>query len=289
MNNYFFNLQNKNKLDSQNSIINMKYILHLFFLSIALLFSFQTYSQPIKPKQLLKKIDASLNDIETLVYKIERTDKNFASKDTVRSTAVCSLYIAPKDKMKAYYIFDKQLLENTLSHHKYDGAYYSSIYYTKDSLDLAKKITIESVVDNGYLFAENAMRDYDLKYFLYDKKAFRRYNSLYAKLFHVKEIKVEETTYLNTPVYLLTIYARNKKSIEYINNAVDKYYIRKSDFLPIAHSFSGELENMTAYEYYEVDYLSINSDIPLEEFKVDTTQTEVRPKSIYENVKKFGL
>src|SRR5690606_42146291 len=86
----------------------------------------------------------------------------FASKDTVRSTAVCSLYIAPKDKMKDYYIFDKQLLENTLSHHKYDGAYYSSIYYTKDSLDLAKKITIESVVDNGYLFAENAMRDYEI-------------------------------------------------------------------------------------------------------------------------------
>jgi len=38
-----------------------------------------------------------------------------------------------------------------------------------------------------------------------------------------------------------------------------------------------------------VDYLAVNPDIPLEEFKVDTTQTEVRPKSIYENVKKFGL
>src|SRR5690606_26590815 len=267
----------------------MKYILHLFFLSIVLLFSFQTYSQPIKPKQLLKKIDASLNDIQTLVYKIERTDKSFTSKDTVQSIAVCSLYMASKDKMKAYYILDKQQSENTLSHHKYDGVYSSYVYYKKDSLDFTKKAVIKSVLDNGYLIAENAMYNYDLKYFLYDKKSFRKYNSLYARLFHIKEIKVEETTHLNTPVYLLTVYAKNKKSIQYIKNAVDKYYIRKSDFLPIAHSFYGELENMTTYEYYEVDYLAVNPHIPLEEFKINTTQTEIQPKSIYENVKKFGL
>ena len=102
-------------------------------------------------------------------------------------------------------------------------------------------------------------------------------------------MKVEEVIHLNEPVYLLTVYGRNIKLPNYVQNAENKYYIRKTDFLPVAYSFSGEFEGMKENEYCEIDYIAINPDIPLEEFKVDTNVTEIKPKAIYEKVKKYGL
>lgn len=57
-------------------------------------------------QDLLQKFDDALSNIKTVVYKIDHTKKFLSSRDTVHTTAVCSLYIAPKDKMKAYNLVD---------------------------------------------------------------------------------------------------------------------------------------------------------------------------------------
>src|SRR5690606_26664991 len=145
------------------------------------------------------------------------------------------------------------------------------------------------VTENNYIrITGTHISNYLLQDYFKEKNIFRQTRSLGGKLL-IKKMEIEEITYLNETVYLLTVYAKNIKLPNYVQNAVNKYYIRKTDFLPVAYSFSGEFEGMKEYEYYEIDYIAINPDIPLEEFKVDTNVTEIKPKTIYEKLQKYGL
>lgn len=254
-----------------------------------MLSSFTINAQPIKPKQLLKNTDAALNDIQTVVYRVNYA-WNFASKDTIQRTAICSLYMDYNDIMDAHHIMDvKSSKEKEYIHFQYDGINAATITYHTDSLNTAKKRSIKNVAENSNYLIGTTFNRYLLQDFFSKKNTFRQANSFAAKIL-VKKMEIEETTHLNEPVYLLTIYAKNIKIVpNYVQNAVNKYYIRKSDFLPVAHSFYGEIEGVSEYEYYEIDYLAVNPNIPLKAFKLDTNVTEIKPKTLYENVQKHGL
>ena len=102
-------------------------------------------------------------------------------------------------------------------------------------------------------------------------------------------MEVKEELLSGVPVYELTIIGKNKNAPNAINNWVDKYYIRKTDFLPIAYSSYGEFEGIQETEYAVIEYIEINPNISLETFEVDTTQTLIVPKALYEHIQKYGL
>lgn len=266
------------------------YLKLLLCFTIAITSSFSCYSQEIKPKQLLKKVDAALNNIETLVYKIDRKDKSFTAKptDTLYRVAICSLYTPDREIKK--FVIDVFREDNILQYFKCDGTYLASLYYKKDSLDTSKKIRIEYGWNPKYNHALITTNDYNLWDYFEKKRAFRQYNSILAKLFLIKEIVVTEGTFLDTPVYILTAYTKNlEKRRNYIDYMEATHYIRKSDFLPIGYKNTSKLDNMIEYEYYEIEYLEINGQIPEKAFEVDINIREIKPREVYDRIKKYEL
>lgn len=254
-----------------------KYLI-LFFIT-AILGSLTSNAQSIKIKDILKKADKALSDINTVVYKVDYATKYLARKDTVRTTSVCSLYIAPKDKMNAYNIVDIEIFEgksHNFGHRRYDGNRVLWINHPIDSLNK----NIKPEIYSNKRMRQSVVRNYSdvlLKEYFIQKKPFKRYQSASDK------ILVKEEVLKDTPVYVITIAFKDQKDTT--RDQVVKHYIRKSDFLPIAYYSFLRWENMEQYNYYEVDYLAINPDIPLEAFKVDENQT-INAKERYENFKK---
>lgn len=270
--------------------MNKKCLSFLPILVVALLYSCYSNSQSIKPRQLLKKVVASLDTIHTVTYKISRTIKPFSLRDTIQDVAICSLYLVSKDKMKAYHIVDnKSIDQNRYVHYIYDGNHTATFTYRTDSLNISKKTIIHSVANNNHDNVPGMAYNIVLRDVFQRKNIFREFKSLKARFF-IKKMEVEEDTYLNTPIYILSIYGKDREGqIDYINNEVYKFYIRKSDFLPIAYSNYGELEGMKNYDYYELKYLEINPKLSLNDFKIDTKVNEIEPKVYYENLQKFGI
>lgn len=243
-------------------------IKYLFAFIIALLTSLSgtAQSSKIETKEILQKIDKELNNIKTVVYKINYTNKYFARRDTIYTTAICSLYIALKDKMKAYSIVDLQFSEkkdSTYGHRRYDGKRAFWTNYPLDSLDIDIKPDIESKKRIRQAIVQNysymLLREY-----LMQKNSFGKYESS-AGL-----IGITEEVHKGIPVYIITIAF---KEHEGVSDNVEKHYIRKSDFMPVAFSSFMRWESMEQYNYYEVDYLDINPDISLEEFKINKNET----------------
>lgn len=246
-------------------------------------------AQPIKPKELLKKVDISLNKIQTVVYKINHFDKNFTSKDTVKRVAICSLYLAPKDEMKAYHILEfenKKFINNKAYYvyRKYDGKKILWNSYKLDSLHFDKKSNIFNIEDEGYSrITGSNIHSLLLKDYFTNKRAFRQNNSLLSKLF-IDEIEVTEAQFMNTAVYVLIMKSKNlEKMSNYVDSAVAEYYIRKSDFLPIGYKTFSKLDNMNDYQYCEIDYIAINNNLSIDDFKID----ENKPLNAIELYKNF--
>ncbi|MHA3787957.1 hypothetical protein ACX0HA_07065 [Flavobacterium hauense] len=245
-----------------------KYLLYFLLIVVFLLGSFNCKAQfsENEVRDLLLKIDESLGSIKTVVYKIDHNNKALSLRDTLHTTAICSLYIAPKDNMKAYNIVDLEFYDSkghTYGHRRYDGKRAFWVNYSVDSLSMdiqpdieSKKKIAEGIVDN---YSKVLLREY-----LFHKKPFGRYESSAGM------IKVDEEIFKNIPVYVLTI---KFKDHDDVRDNVEKHYIRKSDLLPIAHSDFLRWENMEQYNYYEVNYLAINPNIPLEEFTVAKNET----------------
>lgn len=241
---------------------------YLFSFIIALLTSLSGTAQSSKKetKEILQKIDKALGDIKNVVYKIDHSNKAFSKRDTVHTTAICSLYIAPKDKMKAYSIVDMEILQlkrHTYGHRRYDGKRAFWTNYPVDSLGIEIKPVVESNKRIRWAIVQN-YNNILLSEYLTQKKPFGKYES------NAGLIGITEEIHKGIPVYILTIAF---KEDEGISDNVEKHYIRKSDFLPVAYSSFMRWESMEQYNYYEVDYLAINPDISLEEFKIDKNET----------------
>src|SRR5690606_25005452 len=142
--------------------------------------------------------------------------------------------------------------------------------------------------DNYNSIKGNFVSNFILNDYFKKNNIFKQYRSLLAKIL-IKDITTEESIYKGTTVYVLTVYGKDKPRPNRINSAVDKYYIRKSDFLPIAHSFYGEFEGMKETEFTEIEYLNINPKLSLDFFKGDPTIKEVKPRAFYEESQKYNL
>lgn|SRR5690606_13399203 len=258
-------------------------------LLIIILFFNSAYSQTIKPNTLLKETETSLKGIRTLVYKINKKSKFFSDNDTLQKTAICSLYIVPENKMGAYHILNvKQLSNNIYGRYQYDGQFSIEFLYKTDSLDYERKVYITNILEKesnsiGGIGYSLLLKDYFKK-----QNIFKQYRSFLAKFF-LKDITTEESVYNGIPVYILTVYGKDKPRENRINSAVEKYYIRKSDFLPIAHSFYGEFQGMKETEFTEIEYLEINPELSLDAFKIDPSVKEVKPRVYYEEMQKYNL
>lgn len=216
--------------------------------------------------ELLLKIDSSIANVKTLVYKIDYTKKYLSRRDSIHTTAVCSLYIVPKDRMKAYSIVDGTFTELNITkymHRAYDGKKTSWANCPVDSLSEVIKPEIESNNRKKEAVVEN-YSDILLTEYLNQKKPFGKYLSA------VGMIGVKEENLNNAEVYVLTIQFKDKDDVR---DNVEKHYIRKSDLLPVAFSSFLRWENMEQYNYYEVDYLAINPNITPEDFKIEKNET----------------
>ena len=263
--------------------MNIKYLLYLSVIILVMLSPVNGNAQSAESeiKELLHKIDKAIGNINTVVYKINYDNKFLARRDTIHTIAICSLYIAPKDKMKVYSIVDLEFTElkrATYGHRRYDGKSAFWINYSIDSLEFALKPSIykdkkrrQAVVTN---YSDILLREY-----LFSEKPFGRYETVAGM------IAITEETLNNMPVYVLKL---TFKDTDEVRDKVEKHYIRKSDFLPVAYSNFLRMENMEQYIYYEVDYLAINSGIAFNKFKIDRNETinaKERYKILKENFK----
>lgn len=267
-----------------------KYLFFLCVLIITLFSSFICDAQPIKPRQLLKKVNASVSTVNTVIYKLNKLDKHFTQEDTINEVAICSLYLAPKDKMKAYHIVDmKSSYQKRYGHYEYDGNYVTSVSYKKDSLNTPKKIFLYNVLEDGHDGVMGIGSSVILRDIFQKNNIFKQAKSFIAR-FAIDRMEVKEEIFMGKPVYILSIYGKSREErIDYVNNEVHTFYIRKSDFLPIGYSNYGELEGMKNYEYYEIEYLAINLQLSLDEFNVNPNVKEVEPQIYYDKLKQYNL
>lgn len=255
---------------------------------IGFLFSFPISAQPIKLNQLLKKVENAMKDMNSIVYKINYTTKPFDSKDTITRIALCSLYIAPKDHIGVYYIIDEKIPENGYTHNEYDGKYTSFIYYQeKDGKITSQNYLADSVHKNDYIYVDTYTPLTALDLFHQDY-TFTRYRSFFKRLL-LDEISIKDCTLSGYAVYELTIRPKNKNRSDYIQNMIYKYYIRKTDYLPMAFSFYGEFETMYSMEYLTLDYIDIDPKLSVEDFKVETDLKKINTENYYNNVKEHQL
>src|SRR5690606_11949060 len=229
---------------------------YLLFFILFLCISCQKIDKDVE--MVLTKTEQSLSEFKTVVFKTNRIDKSFTSSDTLYRTAICSIYIEPEDEIGMYFVQNIKSEEDTLYHRIYDGKHFSNTTIYVDGTAKAKWFTRENLEQNNNIQGHFGLNFLCRNIFELDDNFTRFRNK--SERDKIKKMEVYDEIYQNTPVYVLTIFFRNQEdSDEYINNAVDKYYIRKSDFLPIAYSFYGEFQGMQEYEFATIDYLEINT------------------------------
>src|SRR5690606_22755423 len=232
-----------------------------------------SFAQPIELKELVQQVDISLNSINTVTYKVNYFNKYLARKDTLHSTAICSLYRMPKDKMKSYHNIDLEFeVENGgkkyFSQRKYNGDKVLWYYKMVDSLTTNEKPEIYSDKKMKHSIVEGYSNLLLKKYF--GKKAnFSSYSSKIVQAF-LNDIDIKEELLHGTPVYVLNIHYKDEKDTT--RDRIEKHYFRKTDFLPIAYHSFLRWENMEQYNYYEINYLAINNKLSIDDFKIDENE-----------------
>lgn len=263
--------------------MNKKYFLFLSVVLLNLTGSIRCNAQMTEAQigELLLKIDASIANIKTVIYKVDYTNKYLSRRDTIHTTAVCSLYITPKDKMKAHNIVDGVFTELNFTqyiHRGYDGKKTSWANCSIDSLDIPVKPEIESDRRMNQSIVQN-YSNVLLTEYLSQEKPFGRYVPA-AGMIGLKEEMLQDV-----PVFVFTFTFKDKEDVK---DNVEKHYVRKSDLLPVAYSSFMRWENMEQYNYYEVDYLAINPNITPEDFKIakdDTLNVKQRYNAFKEKIK----
>ena len=224
-----------------------------FFLYFFFLFKlYACYSQTTDTKIILNNAYLAVNNIESLVYKLELSKKYLSRRDTVFVTALCSIQKTNIRNFKHKHYLEVLILEEDTKNYgirKFDGKNSLWLNLSIDSLSAPQepyiernKRKIKSIVSN--------YADLLLDVYFFDKKRFKRLISVSDK------ILVSEEILKNQPVYVITI---AYKDYEGIKDNVEKHYLRKSDFLPVAYSSFLKFENMEQYKYFEISYLQINN------------------------------
>ena len=267
---------------------NIKNTFYLFFL-IALLWGTaincsNAQNQPIE--DLLKKTEQSLDELKTVTFKINRSEKPFTSRDTLYRSAICSIYAQSNDKIGMHFISNIKTETDTLYHRVYNEKNFSML-----SLYIDNSMKIKSFQNVN--MQQNNIEDYfDSSFVLPHIFGSNERFTEFRKESHqddIKEMIVKEEFYHHTPVYILTISFKNHNDTEnYVSNAVDKYYIRKKDYLPIAYSTYCEFQGMKEYVFATIEYLSKNT-LTSKDFIPYIKAEDANTQAIYEQTKSlFG-
>jgi len=181
------------------------------------------------------------------------------------------------------YSIDATLPEkNSLWHEVYDGsqAFYAII--NKDSEKYSNKFNFYTVKTKDDIIGSYSSNFLCSNFF--DR------SQVFTEKSDLNTMKISEEVHKNIPVYVLTVIGDDYgDSDDRISNTIDKYYIRKSDYLPIAYSFYGEFQGMKQYEFVDIEYISINSDLSPNDFKVYSKADEVDFKKLYDDNKDLVL
>lgn len=248
-------------------------------------------AQPTRIREISKKTHESLKGIHKLRFLTSTTKKPFSSRDTINLKAYGEFQLN-NNHPTSYKIISKWDKKYTID--ASDDSYTSKVKFNIDSLDIKTKIEYSKITDfdlenyqtlnikNEILFKHN------LNIFFSKKNVFNYYRKFYSTWL-VSGVSIEENTFKNTHVYVLTIKNYSNKKNNKINNYIINYYIRKDNFLPIAYSFYGEFEGMKETIFTEIEYLEINPNITKEYFKIDPTIKEVIPREYYEEAIKYNL
>lgn len=245
----------------------------IYFIVSALVTSLSCHSQSMSAKELFKNIENAVSHIKTVTYKIHRTDKNFALKDTLNFSAVCNVKIVDTDKVEVHYNINQKLNDSTYTNHKYDGADISYIYIQNDSLFSGSFIR-ESAKEKNYAYVNN-----NLKFTC--NEFFSKKSGLLKHISSSKKKIIKEVIYMTKPAYEITVIFKNNKNKEdEIINMIEKYYIDRTNFLPIGYVFNGEFEGMKGYETYNIEYLEINPPLKAQSFKAFNNVGEIDKREI---------
>lgn len=229
----------------------------------------------------MSKTEKSLDRIETLNYKTNRLIKSFSAKDTIYQEAICSIFIEPKDKIVMYYITNIVWDNEYLSQQIYNGINGSQVNINKDKTLRNFEVFDDNSIKNIRGYGNTGF----LNFSFFDKnQRFTRFKNKNERE-NINRIEVAEENFEKIPVYVLTVFLKNhENSDEYVNNGLNKYYIRKSDYLPIARSSYGEFQGMYEYEFTTIEYLAINT-LKKEDFTPYAKIEDVNIEAIYEQNK----
>lgn len=255
-----------------------------FIVTFLTLFSCSTNSQNKDVEGLLKKTEQSLQETKTLIFKINRIDKFFTSTDTLYRSAICSLHIAPKDKIGMYFVTNEKLAKDSIYYRIYSGNQLKGMYIFLDKTIKSKEIENTNVEHDKSAIEGNIGIDFLSRSIFDANQSFTTFKNV-SEQENIEKMEVQEEIFQNTPVFVLTISFKNHEdSDEYINNGVDKYYIRKSDYLPIAYTTYGEFQGMKEYSFATIDYLAINT-LSIKDFEPYKKVEDVNTQAIYEQTK----
>lgn len=239
-------------------------------------------AQQIELKEFLDRFDQSLNSIHSVVYQVNHQNKYLARKDTVNTTAICSLFVVRKDKMKSFHHIDMLNSEKNTNYfiqRKYDGK--KSLFRLENVENLTLEEKVEIFSDKKMVHSTvNNYRDLLFPKYFGVKNEFKAYGTKLMKAFF-KDIFITEEIFENTPVYVLNFHYKDEKR-DTTRDHVTKHYVRKSDFLPIGFYSFLRWENMEQYNFYTIKYIEINPSFSVEDFEIKDNET-IDAIQLYQN------
>ncbi|MFN4007136.1 MAG: peroxiredoxin family protein [Chitinophagaceae bacterium] len=231
-------------------------LLVLLILSYTYNSSAQNYSKKDAKKIISKSVDA-IKKINSIIYRIENSNKSFSSEDTSILEGYCSLLKVNKDPIGNYH----RLQANWISKGKtstvvqlYDGKKISRGSINNNSIE---RNTIYNVATDGY----NAINGNQLRDLLYnnafDVGFMKQLTSIIGRFF-IENCIMIDTMYKDVECFKITYKMKNMRGEDAIQDSYHQYIVSKETYLPIAYIFYGNFKKMPLYESTVVDYISIN-------------------------------
>lgn len=210
-------------------------------------------------KEVFAKASVALSEKSTIVYEIKLRDFK-SENDSAFKYAICKLTKNHNDYLKCYYNL-KMKKKDYFVHFSYDGKYF--LY--EDTIN--NEVLYEEVFSDGYGW-HYSIDDY-IPFFLKGqesgKSPFGTYNSILGKLL-IKTAKISDTIINKDSCFMIDIKLKDGKVVR---NNRKIYYIRKSDYLPIAYYDSSTVYGVPDPIMYFISYIDFPENIFLNDYSIN--------------------
>lgn len=239
----------------------MKYVFALFILSI----SVNTYAQNYSKRDInkvIKKANNALNKINSLHYNFKLLDKSFGDTDTLIINGQCKMVNLNYNNLEniQFYLEYDRLHPNDGKSSNIDIFDGTNLFirYTTDTG--GTKTSISNEKQNNYNSINGNKRRSLLFNNIIPKNSLKDYTSLIGRML-VKNKSMIDTTLNNRACYRVEFTLKNLKGDNMTQNNKRYFYIDKATSLPIKIQSYSEFENMVAYDDYDIEYVSINTEM----------------------------